>query len=273
MKFKLSWLLLSILSVPGLVQALSFHPDTIFLVADNASDCEAQGGSFTEWYEEIYCTKAPVNIAFSDVSREHPHSEAIAYVESEGIVSGYEDGTFKPEKTINRVELLKILVESEYRQEPACALDYQYTDTYKESWYQRYVQVASCLEIVEGYPDGSFKPAAPVYITEASKMISNTFGFVNNVVSVTWYDNYVRNLSLRNALPTTIETINSELTRGQMAEIIFRLKTGRFGLASHSLMSLEAGIVPETMQENLYDVDADLNELFEDLNLESFLDL
>jgi len=257
--------------MPNESQALSFSPDTIFLVAENKGACEAQGGDFTEWYSETYCTKAPINIAFSDVPREHPHSEAIAYVEAEGIVSGYEDGTFRPEETINRVELVKILVESEYREEPACSIDYQYTDTMKEAWYQRYIQVASCLEIVSGYPDGSFNPAAPVFVTEASKMISNTFGFENKATSLTWYDNYVRNLSLRGALPTSIEMIGSELTRGQMAEMIYRLKTGKTTLASHSLSSLEAGVSPVVNLDELFDVDAEINELFETLNLEGLL--
>ena len=35
---------------------------------------------------------------------------AIAYVKDMGMVKGYEDGTFRPEATINQVELLKIVL-------------------------------------------------------------------------------------------------------------------------------------------------------------------
>lgn len=271
MELRLTLLGLTLLLTPSVSKALSFAPDTIFLVAENKGDCESQSGSFTEWNHETYCTKAPVNIAFSDVPREHPHAEAIAYVKTEGIVSGYDDGTFRPDETINRAELIKILVESEHRQEPACNIDYHYIDTMKEAWYQRYIQVASCLDIVSGYPDGSFKPEAPVFVTEASKMISNAFGFENKAASLAWYDNYVRNLSLRGALPTTIESIDSALKRGQMAEIIYRLKTGKTTLASHSLSSLEAAVSPAVNPDNSLDVEAEMNGLFQTLNLEGLL--
>lgn len=271
MKRFLALWLWSLISVPLVSYALSFSPDTIFLVADNKADCEAQGGNFTEWYEEVYCTKMPVNITFGDVPREHPHSEAIAYVEAKGIVSGYEDGTFRPEETINRVELTKILIESEYRETPACDLDFQYTDTQPEAWYQRYIQVASCLELVEGYPDGSFKPDQPVFITEASKMISGAFGFEASGAEAVWYEPYVRTLSLRGALPTSIETISSELTRGQMAEIIYRLESGKTGLASHTLSSLKAGVAVSAPTSDFLDVEEELDNLFNELDLENLL--
>ena len=271
MKLGLSVSVLSLIFFTSAVHALSFSPDTIFLTATNKADCEIQGGTYTEWHEETYCTKAPVALHFSDVPREHAHAEAIAFVKEHGIVSGYDDGTFRPEQTINRVELLKILVESEHREEPVCSLDFKYLDTMPEAWYQRYVQVASCLEIVDGYPDGSFLPAAPVLLTEASKMISKAFGYTNDSTSLVWYDNYVRNLSVRGALPTTIETIDAELNRGQVAEMIYRLKTGRTGLASHTLSSLKAGSIESFDATEAFDVDVEIDRLFNELDLDSLL--
>ena len=110
-----------------------------------------------------------------------------------------------------------------------------------EAWYQRYVQVGSCLDIVGGYPDATFKPSQAVSIPEASKMISESFQFENNASTDIWYEGYIRNLAYRGAIPTTIEALTSDLTRGQMAEIIYRLKTGRTTLATHTLTSLKAG--------------------------------
>jgi PHD/YefM family antitoxin component YafN of YafNO toxin-antitoxin module len=52
---------LMLLSVVGLVQnayALSFAPNTEFLEAKTQQECEQKGGSWMEWYNEKYCTKA-----------------------------------------------------------------------------------------------------------------------------------------------------------------------------------------------------------------------
>ena len=47
---------------------------------------------------------------FPDVSQSHKNHDAIIYLYQEGVINGYPDGTFKPENTLNRAELLKILV-------------------------------------------------------------------------------------------------------------------------------------------------------------------
>lgn len=49
------------------------------------------------------------SFAFSDVT-DATQDEAVDYLEDEGIISGYPDGTFKPNNSINRAELMKILV-------------------------------------------------------------------------------------------------------------------------------------------------------------------
>jgi hypothetical protein len=57
---------------------------------------------------------------FSDVSSGHVNYDAIKYVQDNGIVSGYQDGTFKPDKTINRAEFTKIIVAARF---PTAAID------------------------------------------------------------------------------------------------------------------------------------------------------
>jgi hypothetical protein len=46
---------------------------------------------------------------FSDIAG-HPNEEAIEYLQMNGIVKGYLDGTFKPDNQINRAEFVKIIV-------------------------------------------------------------------------------------------------------------------------------------------------------------------
>ncbi|MEK7218689.1 MAG: thermonuclease family protein, partial [Patescibacteria group bacterium] len=49
-------------------------------------------------------------VEFSDVASSHPYLQAIRWGKSSGVLSGYPDGTFQPEKTVNRAEFLKIVL-------------------------------------------------------------------------------------------------------------------------------------------------------------------
>lgn len=259
-------------SFPVVAFALDFLPNTIFLMVNTPIDCANQGGTFVNWENQIYCFKSDEEVIFSDVHQTHPHAEAIAYVHKKGIVKGYDDGTFRPNDTINRVELLKILVESEFRQIPECQRNFYYTDTIKEAWYQRYVQIGSCLGIVQGYPDSTFQPDQNVTLPEASKMISESFQFNNEVPGEVWYEGPINNLAYRGALPTTISNLTSALTRGQIAEIIYRLKSGKTKLATHSLRSLKAARSHSLDPQTETNIDTDIEALFKELEAEGFAD-
>ena len=256
---------------PTTSQALSFAEDTIFLTADNRSDCEAQGGGFIEWYGEKYCTKAPEVASFTDVSSSHRHAVAIGYVQTKGIVGGYPDGSFKPDAPITRVELVKIMSESsDIRTECLVDAARNITDVDTNAWYYGYLSSAMCARMVGGYPDNTFKPANPVLITEAAKIISNGFGHNVTATSGAWYEGFINNLAAKRAIPTNIAGVGSELTRGQMAEIIYRLKNNKTNLASHTLTSLTAEPAVNSANEA---IDTELDTLFEDIFDEDGLDL
>lgn len=275
MKNVFSAFVLTSLLLPLQSYALQFSADTVFLTTDNRSDCEAQGGYFTEWAGEIFCTKAPDKEAFYDVAMSHPHTEAIAYVQEQGLVSGYLDGSFKPDNTINRVELLKIVLPAGGETWAACTNYQPYTDEVVGAWYETYLQGATCSGLIGGYPDGSVKPANPVLLTEAAKIISNrlTPG-VETSTGGSWYAPFINNLASKGALPTTISGVSAELTRGQMAEIIYRLKTGKTSLPSHTLTSLESNVGAAASAETDAEIDGMFDDIFnqDGLDLDSLLD-
>ncbi len=195
------------------------------------------------------------NANFADVSSSHPHHEAIAYVKSEGIVSGYPDGTFRPDASVNRVELLKILQEAEYPESPSCQKYYDYSDVDWSAWYGGYLQVASCLGIVEGYPDGRFGPGNSVKVTEGAKIISEAFTHeVDSDGASVWYYPYLDNLGDRRVIPRTITSVDGELTRGQMAEMIYRLKENITNQSFHNRATLLAAqAIQEGQPEKIYE--------------------
>lgn len=167
---------------------------------------------------------------FTDVSASHTNAEAIMYVEDAGIVSGYPDKTFKPDITINRAEFTKIIVKAKYSEEEIDELLMRVrlaamSDVPSDAWYWRYVAFARAKGIVQGYEDGTFKPGVTINFAEGSKIIAETFGLPVEEGTV-WYEGYVHALVSSNAIPLSIDEFSSPLTRGEMAEIVYRIDAG-----------------------------------------------
>ncbi|MFC1600443.1 S-layer homology domain-containing protein [Patescibacteria group bacterium] len=178
--------------------------------------------------------------AFSDVSSSHINSEAIDYVESLDIVEGYNDGTYRPDTPINRVEFTKIIIASEYSQATIDGCNTSsFSDVGDGAWYMPYVCVAELNEIVDGYPDGTYQPPNNITFAEAAKIITNTLIEPTTEGADIWYKPYVKKLEDRGAIPTTIEDFSHKLTRGEMAEIIWRLKENIRTLDSRTYNELE----------------------------------
>lgn len=176
---------------------------------------------------------------FADVSSAHPNAEAIEYVKAEGIVEGYADGTFKPDATINRAEFVKILMGSLEDDGRMCKIA-PFTDIDQTAWYATYAHKARCQGIVEGYPDGTFKPAASINFAEAAKILANSYELPFDTTDV-WYEGYVRGIEQKNAIPTSITRFDQNITRGEMADMIYRLETGNKVPVPRSYEDIERG--------------------------------
>lgn len=166
--------------------------------------------------------------SFLDVSTYHTYYDAITYVQDEGIVDGYDDGTYKPDQTINRAEFTKIIVNSQYDEDQIelCALqDHVFSDFDHNEWFTPYVCIAKQNGIIDGYPDGTFQPANTINFAEAAKIIVNGFQYDADEDTDPWYQGYVDVLEDNNAVPDSITAMDQEVTRGEMAEIIYRLET------------------------------------------------
>jgi S1-C subfamily serine protease len=170
---------------------------------------------------------------FSDVTLDTPNAEAIAYLKEQGVLGGYPDGSFKPTQSLNRAELLKILVEGK-----GITPDSSYTNCFpdvKNEWFAKYVCYAKEQGWISGYPDGTFRPSSNVNKVEAIKMLLEVFdvdttanpanGPFSDVPLGAWFTNYIhvaKQLGLleesgNNYFPST------EITRGGISENIYRL--------------------------------------------------
>ncbi|MDA1061091.1 MAG: S-layer homology domain-containing protein [bacterium] len=194
----------------------------------------------TDHIEAIQAEDANINIQIlSDVDLLSTYAQAISYLKDHKIISGYEDGTFRPDNPLNRAELLKILVEAKGESPKSSTYKNCFPDV-KTDWYAKYVCFAESKGWIKGYPDGNFKPENYVNKAEAIKMLMNTFelyqwrnegsggfdGYPYLDVKVgEWYMQYIEQAKEIGLLEEADGYFlpGELITRGQISENIFRL--------------------------------------------------
>jgi S-layer homology domain len=180
----------------------------------------------------VFAQANPLLRPFKDVPPSHPNSEAILFLQANGIVQGRADGTFWPESSINRAEFTKIIVESVAKQEviETCLSDNPtlFTDVPKTEWFAKYVCVAKKFGMAYGNPNGTYRPAYAINFAEAATLIARNLNLHTDVPQpvTLWYKPYVEALAAKSAIPQTITHLAEPITRAEMAEIIYRIKAG-----------------------------------------------
>lgn len=189
---------------------------------------------------------------------EHVYEADILYVKERGLVQGFSDGSYGPDQTINRVEFTKILLGSQFSTQDLalCPTDrVRFTDIEKTAWYIPYLCVGVTRGILTGYEDGTFRPAKPINLAEASKLIGILYGIRSDATAGEWYEPYVLGLESLNALPQTIRTVDSNLRRGEMASIMARIVRQDVSQPSQSLAGLRGSQKQISADINLTDTE------------------
>lgn len=111
--------------------------------------------------------------SFSDVEADFHQYTSINWLQEQGVVEGYADGSFQPDKLVNRAEFLKMLYETIGMEGHNPTLPFPDVPEYE--WYTKYVKEAYETGVVQGYPDGTFKPESTINLAEALKIIREAF--------------------------------------------------------------------------------------------------
>jgi hypothetical protein len=114
-----------------------------------------------------------------------------------------------------------------------------FPDVKTDAWYAPQVCFAKIKGLINGYPDGTYQPNSSINFVEAAKILSHTFSLKVDQASATgefWYRPYVQRLS--DAIPAGITRFDQTLTRGQMAEMTYRLKADDETKASANISAI-----------------------------------
>ncbi len=213
---------------------------------------------------------------FSDVPVTHPNYEAIMYLEARGIINGHPDGTFRPQDIVNRAEALKIILGG-----IGIGIDIDndgtnsiFPDVKKSDWFAPYVTTATRLKIINGYPDGTFKPGQTLNLAENLKILVLGVDIDVNKIFVTespyadvsphdWFGRYFVFAKATNLIDADNQNKaypGQGMTRGSLAEAMYRL------LSQNNLGSSNDGYVDNLVYDvnkNFYfNDDNDINTDF-----------
>lgn len=138
-------------------------------------------------------TEPVVDLPFPDI-RGDVYATQIARAVEIGVVSGFQDGTFKPRDQVTREQAVSMVVESLLRKQPSLSVPTQtsqspFPDVPASRWSAAKIAFARSTGIVSGDQVGTFRPAASVTRVELMAMLRRTA-------------EYERRLA---GLPTTLE--------------------------------------------------------------------
>ncbi|XGV97426.1 MAG: S-layer homology domain-containing protein [Leptolyngbya sp. BL-A-14] len=106
---------------------------------------------------------APASVApkkFTDVPAGYWASAPIAALSAQGILNGFPDGSFRPNKPISRIEFAEI-IRNAFNQ-PANRAALKFNDVESDSPAIAAINEATQTRFMSGFPDGSFQPNRPI---------------------------------------------------------------------------------------------------------------
>jgi hypothetical protein len=146
----------------------------------------------------VYVMSVPCASSFSDVCPDHWAYPFVECMASRGIISGYADGTFKPDNSVTRAQLSKIVANSAGFNEPVSGQTYQ--DVPPSNTFHPFVERLSSRGIMGGYACGGsgepcvagnrpyFRPNAVASRGQIAKIVSNARGYSDTPGGQTYQD-------------------------------------------------------------------------------------
>lgn len=121
--------------------------------------------------------------SFTDVDSDAWFNKYIGYLEDKDVLSGYEDGTFRPMDTITRGEISAVIA----RAQRYDLISYNgiFTDVTENDWAKDYIETLADKNIVSGYEDGTFGPYSPLTRAEAVAIINRVLVESTPIVTFT----------------------------------------------------------------------------------------
>ncbi len=125
------------------------------------------GGYIGGTFEEV--KNDDEKVFFSDLSLSHWSYNAVLSLYSKGIISGYEDGSIKPDNEISRAEFVKLITQSISESKSAESKN-TFTDVSRDDWFYDFILKAYNEKLIFG-SNGKFRPKDSITREDAAVIL------------------------------------------------------------------------------------------------------
>lgn len=141
-----------------------------------------------------------------------------------GVINGFEDNTFRPAENVTRAQFAKMLVEALDLKLNNSSTSLRFPDLAGTHWAYDYIKIAVDNGIINGYPDGTFKPDNPVTYAESMAMILRAMKLEETMNDKSWplgYINEAKTVGLLDFVDYNDPNISAN--RGETAISLFNM--------------------------------------------------
>ncbi len=149
---------------------------------------------------------------------------AVAVLGALDIVAGYPDGTYKPEKVVTRAEMCKLVIAALNMSDYVAGSYAGFPDVPGSHWASSYIAYATSLGVIQGYPDGTFRPENPVTYQEAASMLVRALGYEDEYLVGTWPASHV-NVAMSEGILDGVVATAAGANRGDIALMFYNALT------------------------------------------------
>ena len=170
----------------------------------------------------VATTNAQSNAAYSDITGTACEG-AVNVLSALKVVDGFTDGTYKPEQTVTRAQMAKLIVTALGVADYATAKTSKYTDMGAATWAIPYVEYASNLNIVNGVGNGKFNPNGTVTYEQAATMVVRALGYTDQCKEMngTWPAIYIQKAMALNIFDDVVNGGANGANRGDVAIMLY----------------------------------------------------
>lgn len=163
-------------------------------------------------------------VDFPDVESTASYAQAVQELSALDVISGYDDGTFGPDKLVTRAEITKMIVDAlaERSSAEASTESTKFADVSADHWAKGYINQGVADGFIAGMSDTEFDPDANVTYVQVQKMLVSAIGYETYAQAQggwpTGYKTYAASLDITKGISGI--TDSTELTRAQVAQMI-----------------------------------------------------
>jgi hypothetical protein len=178
-----------------------------------------------------YIVTIAMHHPFNDVAESDWSYGPVQYLAARNIVSGYPDGTFRPNELVTRAQFSKMMVTA-MGWDVITPPSGHFSDVPADYWAYSYIETAAAHGAISGYSDGTFQPSAAVTRAQIAKMITVVSGWAMDMpdnptyVDVSqrdWYFPYAEMMHAADIIQGYSDGTfrpNAPATRAQVAKIL-----------------------------------------------------